>query len=59
MDHHHKITSPTMAVTPLYREVIFFSLIQSQQQLPPQVASGFYLFLLMTNMHEKGFGIGI
>ena len=24
MDHHHKITSPTMAATPLYREVIFF-----------------------------------
>ena len=24
MDRHHKITSPTTAATPLYREVIFF-----------------------------------
>ena len=58
MDRHHKVTLPTTAVTPLYRNVIF-SLIQSQRQLPPQVASGLYLFPSMTNMHEKGFGLGI
>ena len=58
MDRHHKITLPTMAATPLYREVIFF-FNSITTTAAPQVASGFYLFLLMTNMHKKGFGLGI